>query len=323
MESSATLNTYFCKARDTMLKRIFIFVLINFLIVLTISTLLQVFHVGPYLTAYGLDMKTLAIFCLIWGMAGAFISLMLSKKLAKWTMGVKIIDDSTANPDHIMIKRMVEQLSQKAGLPDIPEVGIFNHPSPNAFATGPSKRRSLVAVSTGLLENLTKEEIEAVIGHEITHIANGDMVTMTLLQGVVNAFVMFLARILAYVISTAGSSRNSNQSGRDSFSYGTYMVCTFLFEIVFMILGSMVVAYFSRRREFKADKGSSDLLGKEPMINALKKLQTIDLRGRKLTKTPESISALLIAAPPKRAKFIELFASHPRIEDRIAKLRST
>ena len=300
-----------------MFKRFFLFFAINIIIVLTISLLLQFFHIGPYLTKHGLDYNTLMAFCLIWGMGGAFISLLLSRIMAKWLMGVKIIDPRTNNLEEKMIYDMVAKLSQKARLPDVPEVGIFSSNEPNAFATGPTKRRSLVAVSTGLISKLSKEEVEAVIGHEITHIANGDMVTMTLLQGVVNAFVMFLARVLAYAVSTALSKDSKNRS---SSSYLTFSLFTFLFEVVFMIFGMMIIGGFSRYREFKADKGSAELLGKSPMIHALEKLEALQGLSKSELKT-QSVAALMITSDKKQG-FLHLFATHPPLSERIARLRT-
>ena len=301
-----------------MFKRIFLFFAINIVIVLTLSFLLQIFHVGPYLTRYGLDYRMLLSFCLIWGMGGAFISLLLSRIMAKWLMGVQLIDPRTKNPEERMIYDMVAKLSREARLPDVPEVGIFASNEPNAFATGPTKRRSLVAVSTGLIRNLSKEEVEAVIGHEITHIANGDMVTMTLLQGVVNAFVMFLARILAYAVSTALS--NKDREGRSSVNYMTFSLFTFLFEIVFMLLGALIIAAFSRYREYRADKGSAELLGKSPMIHALQRLEKLQGITNTELKT-QSVEALMITSSKKKS-FLHLFSTHPPRHDRISRLET-
>lgn len=300
-----------------MFKRIALFLGINILIVVTVSLILNFFNVAPYLQSYGLDYKSLAIFCLIWGMAGALISLMLSRQMAKWVLGVRIIDRETSDMQLRAVVDMVAHLSRKAGLPAVPEVGVFNSPSPNAFATGPTKRKSLVAVSTGLLNHLSHEEIEAVIGHEISHIANGDMVTMTLLQGVINAFVMFLARVLAFALSGLGRDRDRNGAA----SHTTFMVFTFIFELIFMIAGAIVVAYYSRQREFRADKGSSDLLGKEPMISALRKLESIHAADEGIAEQ-KTIAAMMINDPSsKRKSFISLFASHPPIQERINRLQ--
>ncbi len=259
----------------------------------------------------------LLAFCFIWGMGGAVISLLLSRIMAKWLLGVRLINPQTANTQEKMVYNMVAKLSQEARLPDIPEVGIFRSNEPNAFATGPTKRRSLVAVSTGLISSMSQEEIEAVIGHEITHISNGDMVTMTLLQGVVNAFVMFLARVLAYVVSSALSK---DKEGKSSSSYLTFSLFTFLFEIIFMLLGSMIIAFFSRTREFKADKGSAELLGKEPMIQALKRLEKLQTSYDPELKT-QSVEALMITSSKKKS-FLHLFSTHPPLSERIARLQA-
>src|SRR6267154_1913532 len=172
-----------------MAKRIFLFFAINILVVVTLSLVLNIFHVQPFLQGYGLNIQSLLIFCFIWGMGGAFISLALSKQMAKWMMGVRVIDPNTADSELRHLMTTVHQLARNAHLPSMPEVGIFDSPEPNAFATGPTKRRSLVAVSTGLLRKMSQKELEGVLAHEISHIANGDMVTMTLIQGIVNAFV--------------------------------------------------------------------------------------------------------------------------------------
>lgn len=302
-----------------MLKRIFLFLIVNFAIVITISLILQILGVGPYIREYGLDIRSLAIFCLVWGMAGAFISLMLSRKIATWMFSIQIIDPrENRNPPSMKLYETVVKLAQRIGLPEIPQVGIFHSAQPNAFATGPSKRSSLVAVSTGLLENLSDSEMEAVIAHELAHIANGDMVTLTLLQGIVNAFVMFLARIFAFFLSGMGRDRNSRNSG----SPMSFYLFTFLFEIIFMILGSMVVASFSRYREFRADRGSAKVLGARPMIAALTKLEAIS-KGLPTTKDEryKSVEALMINKPKTNRKWFELFASHPPIEKRIAALQ--
>jgi heat shock protein HtpX len=219
-------------------KRIFLFLAINCLVVITLSLILNLFHVQPFLQGYGLNIRSLLIFCFIWGMGGAFISLALSRQMAKWMMGVKVVDLRTSDPDLQRLVTTVHQLAREADLP-LPEVGFFESPEPNAFATGPTKKRSLVAVSTGLLRKMSQKELEGVLAHEISHISNGDMVTMTLIQGVVNAFVMFLARILAYAFSGMGRSREGSSG-----SYFSYMIFTFIFEVVFMILGSIVVCSF-------------------------------------------------------------------------------
>ena len=295
-------------------KRIFLFLVLNFLVIFMITIVLNIFNIRPFLSAHGIDYTSLMIFCLIWGMGGAFISLALSRKMAKWMMGVKTIDPATRDPRLRQLVDTVHRLASRAGLPALPEVGIFNSNEANAFATGPTRARALVAVSTGLLNRMNDKEVEAVLGHEISHVANGDMVTMTLLQGVVNAFVMFLARVLAYVVSGLGKNRENNSGG----SYMSYILFVYLFEFVFMILGSLVVATYSRHREFRADAGGARLAGKESMIAALKALQ--NLQEIKDPKENPAMAAFKISHPSKRG-LLRLFATHPPIEERIEKLR--
>lgn len=296
-------------------KRIFLFFALNLLVIATISIILNLFHVRPYLTAHGLNMSALLIFCLIWGFAGAFISLALSRHMAKWMLGVKVIDPETTDPTKQHLLKTVQQLAEAAHLPKMPEVGLYDSPEVNAFATGPSRRRSLVAVSSGLLNRMSQKELEGVLGHEIAHIANGDMVTMTLLQGVVNAFVMFLARVLAYVFSNIGQNRQRSSSG----SYFAYSMFVFIFEIVFMLLGWMVIAAFSRFREYRADKGGALLAGKEKMVSALEALQRVqqihDQRAEKPAFQTMKISN------PKGHGFKRFFATHPPLESRIQRLQ--
>jgi heat shock protein HtpX len=257
------------------------------------------------------------IFCLVWGMGGAFISLALSRQIAKWMMGVRIVGSDTTDAELRQLLATVKQLSKEAHLSAVPEVGVFDSPEPNAFATGPTQRRSLVAVSTGLLRRMSQRELEGVLAHEISHISNGDMVTMTLIQGVVNAFVMFLARILATVFSGLGRGRNEGSSG----SYFSYMMLVFLFEVVFMVLGSMVVCCFSRFREFRADKGGADLAGKDKMIAALESLQKMQQIQDPHVDKP-SMAAFKISTK-RKSGFLKLFATHPPLEERIARLKTT
>jgi heat shock protein HtpX len=296
-------------------KRIFLFLIINALVILTISLILNLLNVRPFLTQYGLDIKSLAIFCLVWGMGGAFISLALSKVMAKWLMGVKVIDPHTRDAELSHLLNIVYKLARDAKLPVMPEVGVYDSPEVNAFATGPSKQRSLVAVSSGLLSRMSSKEVEGVLAHEITHIANGDMVTMTLLQGIVNAFVMFLARILAFVFSGMGKSRNSSSG----VSYGSYMLFVFLFEVVFMILGSLVICWFSRLREFRADAGGARLAGKENMISALESLKALQRLKDPRAEKP-AVQAFKISNYTKKP-WLSLFATHPPLDERIARLR--
>jgi len=289
-----------------MFKRIVLFLALNCIVVLTISLILSLFNITPYLTNYGLNLQFLMIFCLLWGMIGAFISLALSRKMAKWLMRVELVDSKGS---HAKLYHMVQRLAQDAGLPETPEVGVFPSSTMNAFATGPTQRRSLVAVSTGLLNQMDENELKAVLGHEISHIENGDMVTMTLIQGVVNAFVMFLARVVAYAITSA---KGRGERG----SYGSYYITTFILEILFMILGSMLVAFFARHREFRADRGGALLTKKEYMIVALEKLKM----AKDPQKYPSSMNAMMISMPNKWG-ILKLFATHPPIQQRINRLK--
>lgn len=289
------------------------FLLVNFLVVITISVILRLFGVAPYLRPYGLDYNSLAIFCLIWGMGGAFISLLLSKQMAKWGMRIQILDPQNRDPQAQDLLNTISALSRRAGIP-MPEVGIYQSPELNAFATGATKKSSLVAVSTGLLQKMSREEQEGVLGHEITHIANGDMVTMTLLQGVINAFVLFLSRVLAYVIASA--LRDSDRGGR-GISYGIYFMVSFALEIVFMIFGSMVVAAFSRYREFRADAGGAKLAGNQSMIGALQALK----RFYEIEDPRKQPAFQNLKISSHRRGWLKLFASHPPLDVRIARLQ--
>ncbi|MFN8602897.1 MAG: protease HtpX [Candidatus Binatia bacterium] len=296
-----------------MVKRIFLFMAVNVLVVLTISVLLSVLGIQPYLRANGIDYGSLAAFCLVWGMGGAFISLALSKVMAKWSMGVQIIDPNTTDPTLRALVRAVDRLAQSAGIP-MPEVGIYESPEVNAFATGPTKRSSLVAVSTGLLQRMDQPEVEGVLSHEIAHVANGDMVTMTLIQGVVNAFVMFLARVIAFA---AAQFMSRDRDDNEGMSYGIYFLVQFVCEIVFMVLGTIVVAWFSRWREFRADAGGAQIGGRERMIGALEALQrTVEIRD---PRPQEAVATLKISNPNGMMRF---FMTHPPLEERIARLRA-
>jgi heat shock protein HtpX len=297
-------------------KRIFLFLVINILVVTTISLILNLFGVRPYLSANGIDYNSLMIFCLIWGMGGAFISLSLSRMMAKWLMGVRIIDVDTNDPNLRKLVATVHALAKDANLTHMPEVGIYQSPEINAFATGPSQRRSLVAVSSGLLNRMPQKDLEGVLAHEISHISNGDMVTMTLLQGVVNAFVMFLARILAFAFSGLG---NKNREGSSSGSYMSYMLFVFVFEVVFMILGSLVIAAYSRFREYRADRGGAELAGKDKMIGALQYLLSTQNVHDAKAEQPAFQSMKISGA--KKGGFLSLFSSHPPLEQRIERLQ--
>ncbi len=302
-----------------MFKRILLFFALNLLVILMITFLCNLFHIGPYLTAYGLDMKSLAVFCLLWGTVGALVSLALSRVMAKWMMRIQVIDSKTQDAESRHLLDTVRKLARSAQIP-MPEVGIYRSNEVNAFATGPTKSRSLVAVSTGLLQRMNEAELEGVLAHEITHIANGDMVTMTLLQGVVNAFVMFLARVLAYALSGMGRGRENNSNS----SPMSYVLFVYLFEIVFMILGSLVVAAYSRYREFRADAGGAKLAGKSSMIAALQSLQALQEVKDPREENP-AIAAFKISHSGKKGLLgrglLSLFASHPPLAERIQRLQ--
>lgn len=294
-------------------KRIGLFLAVNALVVVTISLVLNLLGIKPYLTARGIDYGSLIAFCLVWGMGGAFISLALSRVVAKWSMGVKVIPTNTPDPQLRELVQVVHELSRAANLPAMPEVGIYESPEVNAFATGPTKSRSLVAVSTGLLDRMKAGEVKGVIGHEVAHIANGDMVTMTLIQGVVNAFVMFLARVVAFALTMGRGEENEERQGTPA----SYYLVQFILEMVFMVFGSIVVAWFSRYREFRADAGGARLAGHTHMIEALEGLKrTFD----NLEPAPQpAIAALKIsnrAGGPRK-----LFSTHPPLEERIERLK--
>ncbi|MDB6024713.1 MAG: Protease HtpX [Verrucomicrobiales bacterium] len=300
-------------------KRVMLFLAVNVLIMITLSIVFSIvtrfFHLPPRIR--GFNYSTLMVFCLVWGMGGAFISLALSRMMAKWFMGVQVIDPRTSDPNLRDLVHTVHSLAQRAGLPEMPQVGFYESPEVNAFATGPTKSRSLVAVSTGLLNAMNREQVEGVLGHEIAHIANGDMVTMTLLQGVVNAFAMFLARIIVFAINQASRSRDDDNRGG---GYFMQYLLIHVFETVFLLLGSIVVSWFSRWREFRADAGGARYAGQGNMVGALRALQrfqdraVVDDRG-------SSLQTLKISSPPSR--FLKLFMSHPPLEQRIARLEKS
>ena len=286
-------------------KRIVLFLITNILVMLTITILAQVLGLGRGLGGGGL--VGLAVFCLIWGMAGSLISLALSRVMAKRMMGVQVIDPNTSDPTERSLVEIVHGLARGARLPAMPEVGIYDSPEVNAFATGPTKSRALVAVSSGLLGRMNRDEVEGVLGHEITHVANGDMVTMTLLQGIVNAFVLFFARVIAFAVS-----QNVREESRGMVNFLVVIVL----QIVLSLLGALVVAAFSRWREFGADRGGATLAGTPKMIAALERLR----RNAEMVDTShEALDTLKIAGAPSR--FMALLASHPPLETRIARLQ--
>ena len=292
-----------------MLKRILLFVGTNILIVLTLTIVLNLLGVQPYLRRGGIDYQSLAIFCLVWGMGGSFISLQLSRWTAKMAMGVQVIDPQNPGAYGDLL-RMVYNTAQVAQLPAMPEVGVYNSQELNAFATGPSKRRSLVAVSSGLLQRMNNDEIEGVIAHELTHIKNGDMVTMTLLQGVVNAFVMFFARVIAFFVA-----QNVKEESRGVVSF----LVTILLQIGLGILGMLIVMGFSRHREFKADAGAARFVGASKMIAGLQALQ----RYYERIPVDESAQSLATLKISGGKSFMSILASHPPLEERIKALQTS
>jgi heat shock protein HtpX len=290
-------------------KRLFLLIATNILVMVTIGIILSVLPIGSYVTASGnLDLVTLLIFSAVIGFTGAFISLAMSRWMAKMMMGVKVLKetDSLSPMERELVER-VHKLSRAAGITKMPEVGIYNSPEVNAFATGPSKNRSLVAVSTGLLQEMDYDAVEGVLAHEVAHIANGDMVTMTLLQGVVNTFVVFFARIVAWGVSRVV---------REDLAPIVHFIAIIVFQILFSILGSIVVLAYSRYREFHADNGGADLAGKDKMIHALRSLQQYTNR----VNTEQSSIATLKINSKKGASM--LFSSHPDLNERIRRLEA-
>jgi heat shock protein HtpX len=273
--------------------------------VVVLGIVASLLGVNRFLTANGLNLGALLGFAFIMGFGGAIISLLISKPVAKWSAGVQLIEQPR-NADEAWIVETVRRFADKAGI-GMPDVGVFEG-EPNAFATGAFKNSALVAVSTGLLQGMTREEVEAVIGHEVAHIANGDMVTMTLIQGVMNTFVVFLSRVVGYAVDTF-LSRGSERSGPGI----GYYVTTIVLDILLGFLAAIIVAWFSRQREFRADAGSAGLLGrKQPMINALARLG-----GMVPGELPKSIQAFGITSGVGK-----LFSTHPPIEERIARLQT-
>ncbi|TAG78496.1 MAG: protease HtpX [Betaproteobacteria bacterium] len=285
------------------MKRIFLFLMTNLAVMVVLGIVVNVLGLNRFLTANGLNLTQLLGFSLVMGFGGAIISLLMSKPIAKWSSGVQVINDST-DPTHAWIVNTVKRFADKAQI-GMPEVGIYEG-APNAFATGAFKNSALVAVSTGLLQSMTREEVEAVIGHEVAHIANGDMVTMTLIQGVMNTFVVFISRVVGYFVDKV-ILRNQN----DGPGIG-YYVTTIVMDLVLGVVAAMIVSWFSRQREYRADAGAAELMGnKQPMINALARLG-----GLEPGELPQSVKAMGIGG-----KMGSLFSTHPPMEQRIQALR--
>ena len=286
------------------MKRIILFVMTNLAVMVVLGIVASLTGANRFMGANGLDLGTLMVFSLIMGFGGAIISLLISKPVAKWSAGVRVIEQPQ-NVDEAWIVETVRRFADKAGI-GMPEVGIFEG-APNAFATGAFKNSALVAVSTGLLQGMTREEVEAVIGHEVAHIANGDMVTMTLIQGVMNTFVVFISRVVGYFVDKVVLKNNNDGPGMG------YYITTIVMDIALGFLAAIIVAWFSRQREYRADSGAADLMGRrQPMINALARLG-----GMTPGELPKSMAALGIAGGIGK-----LFSTHPPIEQRIAALQS-
>lgn len=288
------------------MKRILLFVLTNVAVMAVLMVTTRLLGVDRYLTANGLNMTALAGFSLVMGFGGAIISLLMSKSMAKMSTGAVVINQPR-NADEAWIVQTVQKFADKAGI-GMPEVAIYDG-APNAFATGAFKNSALVAVSTGLLQNMTRDEVEAVIGHEVAHVANGDMVTMTLIQGVMNTFVVFLSRVIGYAVDSFLRKGDDRDSGPGI----GYMVTTIVLDIVLGFLAAIIVAWFSRQREFRADAGAAGLMGrKQPMINALARLG-----GLTPGELPKTMQAMGIAGGLGK-----LFSTHPPMEERIAALQT-
>jgi len=287
------------------MKRIFLFVLTNLAVMAVLLITTRILGVDRFLTSNGLNMTALAGFSLVMGFGGAIISLLISKPMAKFSTGARVISQPQ-NADEAWIVQTVERFANQAGI-GMPEVAIFDG-EPNAFATGAFKNSALVAVSTGLLQNMTRDEVEAVIGHEVAHIANGDMVTMTLIQGVMNTFVVFLSRVIGYMVDSFLRKGDNENSGPGM----GYYITTIVMDILLGVLAAMIVAWFSRQREFRADAGAAQLMGrKQPMINALARLG-----GLTPGELPKTMQAMGIAGGLGK-----WFSTHPPIEERIAALQ--
>ena len=287
------------------MKRILLFVLTNLAIVLVLGISASLLGVNRYLVGTGLNLGALLMYCLVFGFGGAFISLLLSRPMAKWSTGARVISEPAAGPTEAWLLRTVCELSAKAGIA-MPEVAIFDG-APNAFATGATKNSSLVAVSTGLLQTMNEEQVEAVLAHEVAHIANGDMVTMTLVQGVMNTFVMFLARLVGYFVDRVLLKNEKEGAGVG------YIVSVMVLDLVFGLAASIIVAAFSRHREYRADAGAAELMGQpRSMISALGALA-----GQQEASMPKNLAAFGING----GGMMSLFASHPPLSARIDALR--
>jgi len=293
------------------MKRIVLFLLTNIAVMVVLSITASVLGVNRFITANGMNFTALIGFAAVFGFGGAFISLFMSKWIAKMSTGAQVIE-TPRNPTETWLMNTVQRQAMAAGIP-MPEVAVYDSPEVNAFATGPSKNNSLVAVSTGLLYNMTEDEVEAVLAHEISHVANGDMVTLTLIQGVVNTFVIAISKVVAYAVDRALSGNNNSEEGGSSAPGMAYYVTSIVCEILLGFLASIIVMWFSRQREFRADAGAATIAGRQKMIAALERLRA----QHEPAQLPNQMQAMGI-----NGGFRSLFSSHPSLEDRIAALRN-
>lgn len=301
------------------MKRIFLLLATNFAVVIVLGLVWNVLDASFGLTQKLMEMGIpagfgyIAMMSLALGFGGAFISLLMSKGSAKRSMGVQVIDNPTTKEERWLFN-VVQRQAQRVGI-EMPEVGIFHANEPNAFATGARKNSALVAVSTGLLDHMSADEVEAVLGHEMAHVANGDMVTQTLLMGVMNTFVIFFSRVIAHLVNSALSGNRDNNSGA---SYGaTYFIVSMVAQVLLGFLANMIVMWFSRHREFQADKGGADLAGREKMIAALRRLQQVN----EPHDLPGELAAFGISGGLGDG-VKKLFMTHPPLEERIAALQN-
>jgi heat shock protein HtpX len=292
------------------MKRIFLFLVTNLAIVLVLSIVAQLLGLDRWLAAQGSSLSGLLVFAAFFGFSGSLISLAMSKWMAKRTMGVVVIDPRSANSSEQRLLTIVRGLAQHAGI-GMPEVGIFDSPAPNAFATGARRDNALVAVSSGLLARMNDEELQAVLGHEITHVSNGDMVTLALIQGVVNTFVIVLSRIIGNIVDRAVFRSDRGQGPG-------YFISVIVCQLVLGVLASIIVLWFSRQREFRADRGGARLAGTNNMIAALERLKAVHDEA-----LPAQLEAFGIATGKVSTGLARLFMSHPPIDERIAALRAT
>jgi heat shock protein HtpX len=295
-----------------MMKRIFLLTVTNVAVLVLLTAVISLLHLDRWLTAAGINYPLLLVFSLVVGFTGSFISLAISKWMAKMAYQIQIIDSPQTEGEEWLLNT-VRSLAARARIA-MPEVGIYQSPEVNAFATGPSRSNALVAVSSGLLSQMNRRQIEGVLGHELTHVSNGDMVTMTLLQGVVNTFVVFLSRIIGVAVD---SFLNRGSDERRGVGMG-FFIGMFLSEIVLGILASFIVAWYSRQREFRADAGSAQIAGPDAMLSALRGLQALSEGGPVIDERSASLNTLKINGKP--SGFLSLLASHPPLEERIAAL---